>query len=72
MSLAFREHAAKQFEPAPPKWASPHDVGAALNPKFRRTRALEITDDVIIETLNASGGRLIVSTPRKRARVPWR
>lgn len=64
MSLAFLEHAAKQFEPpAPPKWPSPLDMGAALDPKFRRTRALEIINDAIIETLNTPDGRLIVSMP---------
>lgn len=64
MSLAFLEHAARQFEPPrPPKWTSPLDMGAALDPTFRRTKALEIINQAIVDTLNTHDGRLIISMP---------
>lgn len=64
MDLAYLEHAARMFEPAPePRWASPLDMGAALDPRFRRTEALEVINAAIVETLNTNDGRLIVSMP---------
>lgn len=64
MSLAFLEHAARAFEPpAPPKWASPADLAVELDPKFRRTPALDLINDAITRTLATPEGRLIVSMP---------
>ncbi|MBE7701257.1 phage terminase large subunit [Oerskovia sp. Sa1BUA8] len=64
MSLAFLEHAARQFEPAPPpRWPSPAEMAVELDPKFRRTPAIDVINAAILETLNTPDGRLIVSMP---------
>lgn len=62
MSLAFLEHAARAFDPTPPaKWDSPAAMGEALDPKFRRTPAIDLMNEAITETLNTPEGRLILS-----------
>jgi len=64
MSLTYLEHAARAFEPAPtPQWATPADLAASLDPKFRRTPAIDHINQAIVETLNTLDGRLIVSMP---------
>ncbi|MCV2395936.1 phage terminase large subunit [Actinotalea sp. M2MS4P-6] len=64
MTVAWAEHAARQFEPArPPRWATPADMAADLDPRFRRTPAIDHIDAAITETLNTLDGRLIVSMP---------
>ncbi|PYG00173.1 phage uncharacterized protein (putative large terminase), C-terminal domain-containing protein [Georgenia satyanarayanai] len=64
MDLAFLEHAARSFEPpAAPRWATPADMAGALDPKFRRTPAIDLINEAIAETLDTLDGRLIVSMP---------
>lgn len=64
MTLAFLEHAARQFEPPPaPRWPSPADMAAELDPKFRRTPALDVINDAITEALATPDARLIISMP---------
>lgn len=60
MTVAFLEHAARQFEPAPPpRWPSPADMAAELGPKFRRTPAIDVMNDAITEALATSDALLI-------------
>lgn len=63
-SLAYLEHAARQFEPPPgPRWATPAEMAAELDPRFRRTPAIDHINAAIAETLDTLDGRLIVSMP---------
>lgn len=64
MSLTWLEHAARAFEPpAPPRWPTPADAAHELDPKFRRTPAIDLINEAIVETLATHEGRLIVSMP---------
>lgn len=64
MNLAFLEHAARAFEPDPgPRWASPATMGAALDPRFIRTPAIDAIDDALTEALTTPDARLIISMP---------
>lgn len=64
MTLSWLEHAARQFEPpGPSRWATPADMAADLDPRFRRTPALDHINAAIVETLDTLDGRLIVSMP---------
>lgn len=64
MSLAFLEHAARLFEPpAPPRWPTPAEMAAELDPKFVRTPALDVINAAITEALTTPDARLIISMP---------
>jgi predicted phage terminase large subunit-like protein len=64
MTATWLEHAARAFEPPPaPRWPTPADMAAELDPRFRRTAALNLIDQAIVETLDTLDGRLIVSMP---------
>ena len=55
------ELAARQFEENTPKWASPLDMATALDPRTRRTPALDHINTKLVELLNTPNGRLTVS-----------
>lgn len=64
MSLAWLEHAARAFEPKPaPRWATPADMAADLDPRFRRTPAIDAINEAIAEAIATPDARLIVSMP---------
>ena len=64
MSVAWAEHAARMFEPpAPPKWATPGDMAATLDPKTVQTPALDLIDAALVEAFNTPDSRLIISMP---------
>ena len=64
MSLTFLEHAARAFEPPPaPRWSTPATMGAALDPRFIRTPAIDAIDAALTEALNTPDARLIISMP---------
>lgn len=64
MPLTFLEHAARQFEPAPPpRWPSPADMATGLDPRFRRTPAIDVINDAITQALTTPDARLIISMP---------
>lgn len=64
MDLAFLERAAAAFEPAPPpRWDSPATMGAELDPRFRRTPAIDAINAALTEALTTPDARLIISMP---------
>lgn len=64
MSLAYLEHAARQFEPTPgPRWATPGDLAVYLDPKTRQTPALDLIDELLVEAFNTPDARVIISMP---------
>lgn len=64
MTLAFLEHAARAFEPGPAdRWSSPADMAADLDPRFRRTPAIDLINQAITDALATPDARLIVSMP---------
>lgn len=64
MDLAYLEHAARMFEPAPePRWDSPATMGAELDPRFTRTPAIDVINEAITRALTTPDARLIVSMP---------
>lgn len=64
MSLDWLEHAARAFEPAPaPRWATPGNLAAHLDPKTRQTPALDLIDGALVRAFNTPDARLIISMP---------
>lgn len=64
MTLAWAEHAARQFEPpAPPRWATPGELAQHLDPKTRQTPALELIDQALVDAYNTPDARVIISMP---------
>ncbi|WP_163540826.1 phage terminase large subunit [Occultella kanbiaonis] len=64
MSLAWAEHAARSFEPAPPpRWATPGQLAAHLDPKTRQTGALDLIDAALVEAFTTPDARVIISMP---------
>ena len=64
MSLSMWEAAARMFEPpAPPKWHTPGDMAASLDPKTVQTPALDLIDAALVEAFNTPDSRLIISMP---------
>lgn len=63
-ALTWAEHAARQFEPPPPpRWATPGDLAAELEPKTRQTPALDLIDTELVRAANTPDARLIISMP---------
>jgi predicted phage terminase large subunit-like protein len=64
MTVTWYEAAAQRFEaPPPPKWATPGQMAAALDPKTVQTPALDLIDAALVEAFNTPDARLIISMP---------
>jgi len=57
------ELTARQFETPPPRWDTPLDMATTLDPRVRRTPALDHINQALVDTFNTPDGRLIVSMP---------
>lgn len=58
------EVAAKQFEaPPPPAWSDPLDLAQRIDPSTRRTPALDLIVDTLVEAYRTPGARVIISMP---------
>src|SRR5690625_7551891 len=75
-SLDWLEHAARAFEPPPaPRWHTPGDLAADLDPRTVQTPALELIDRALVDVFNTPDGRLALSMPPqegKSQRAPRR
>lgn len=63
MTVDWAEAAAKLFEPAEPKWASPLDMAKALDHKTVRTPALEAINEALVWAFTTPDARLIIQAP---------
>lgn len=64
MTLAWAEHAARQFEPpAPPRWATPGELAQHLDLKTVQTPALDLIDAALVDAFRTPDARLIISMP---------
>lgn len=64
MTVTWWEAAAQRFEAPPaPKWATPGDMAASLDPKTVQTPALDLIDAALVEAFNTPDARLIISMP---------
>lgn len=57
------ELAAQHFDRTAPEYDTPLDMATALDPRVRRTPALDLINERLVETLNTPDGRLIISMP---------
>lgn len=58
------EYAARAFEPAPaPRWATPGDLAADLDPRTVQTPALDLIDAALVKAATTPDARLIISMP---------
>jgi predicted phage terminase large subunit-like protein len=55
--------AARAFEPSPPRWDTPGQLAAHLDPKTRQTPALDLIDQALVDTYSTPDARLIISMP---------
>lgn len=63
-TVAWAEHAARQFEPpSPPRWATPGDLACYLDPRTRQTPALDLIDAELVEAFSTPDARLIITMP---------
>jgi predicted phage terminase large subunit-like protein len=64
MTVTWYEAAARRFEPAPaPRWETPGQMAAALDPKTVQTPALDLIDAALVKAFNTPDARLIISMP---------
>jgi len=64
VTVDWAEHAARLFEPAPPpRWGTPGDLAAFLDPKTRQTPALDVIDAALVRAFNTPDSRLVISMP---------
>lgn len=62
--LAWAEHAARMFEPAPPpRWATPGDLARHLDPSVKQTPALDLIDQALVEAFSTPDSRLLIAMP---------
>ena len=54
------EHAARMFEPNPPKWATPGALAVSTNAKTVQTPALDLIDKALVEAFTTPDARLII------------
>lgn len=57
------EFAARAFEAPRRRWATPGDFAAALLPATRRTPALDLIDEALVELMDTPNDRLIITMP---------
>lgn len=66
-TLDWAEVAARQFEPpAPPeepRWATPGQLAAAIDPSTVQTPALDLIDEAVVDAWDTRDARLIISVP---------
>lgn len=60
-AVDWAEHAAREFEPRPLKWATPGELAKAIDPATVQTPALDLIDDAIAWAYSTRGARLAVS-----------
>ena len=63
MSVLDWEAIARQFEPQGPRWATPGELAAAINPATVQTPALDLIDAALVEALATPDARLIITMP---------
>jgi predicted phage terminase large subunit-like protein len=86
MSVAARgdipdwiEYAAREFEPARRRWATPGDLARHMNPKTVQTPALDLIDAELVKVAEIPNSRLIITMPPQEGKstrgvkdfVPW-
>ncbi|MGC0237289.1 phage terminase large subunit [Arthrobacter sp. SD76] len=62
-AVTWWEAAAQRFEKPAPKWATPGQMAATLDPKTVQTPALDLIDAALVEAFNTPDARLIISMP---------
>lgn len=63
-AVGWLEHAARQFEPdPPPRWATPGELAYYLDPRTRRTPALDLIDSLLVKAFHTPDARIIISMP---------
>lgn len=55
------EYAARAFEPARRRWATPGDLARDLNPKTVQTPSLDLVDQALVEAYETPDSRLIIT-----------
>jgi predicted phage terminase large subunit-like protein len=60
-TLDWVEYAARSFEPAPRRWATPGELALAVNPKTRQTPALDLIDEALVRVADTPNSRLIIT-----------
>lgn len=64
MTVDWAEAAARLFEqPAGPRWATPGELAAAVDPTTIQTPALDLIDQALVDVENGVIDRLIISMP---------
>ncbi len=63
MTLDLWEAAARQFEPATRRWATPGDLAKHLDARTIQTPALDLIDAELVRLADTPDGRLIISMP---------
>lgn len=61
MSASPWELAARMFEKPAPRWATPGELAAHLNPRTVQTPALDLVDAALVRAFNTPDSRLIIS-----------
>jgi len=51
------------LQPPEARWATPGDMAAHIDPRTRRTPALDLIDQALVDMFNSVDGRLIISMP---------
>jgi predicted phage terminase large subunit-like protein len=62
-TLDWAEHAARQFEVKPRRWATPGLMAVELDPSTRQTPALELIDAELVKVAEGHSRRLMVFMP---------
>lgn len=61
--VSWAEHAARQFEPARRRWATPGALAVDLDPRTVQTAALDLIDAALVDVADTPDGRLIICMP---------
>lgn len=63
MTPSLWEIAARAFESSTDQWATPGDLAAHIDPRTKRTPALDLIDQALVGLLDTPDGRLIITMP---------
>jgi predicted phage terminase large subunit-like protein len=69
VSVAWLEAAAAQFEPKAPRWATPGELAAAIDPATVQTPALDLIDEALVWAYGTPGARLLISMPPQEGKT---
>jgi predicted phage terminase large subunit-like protein len=61
--MGWASAAARHFEPAARRWATPGELARSINPRTIQTPALELIDQELVRLADEPDGRLIISMP---------